>query len=302
MMIRFMKLMLIFAVPVLFFAACDTENGKEELESGWINLYLTDAPIDTDGITGVFITFNEIQYHLQGDEWAVFDEFEGPATVNLMDYTRGIATLMGYFELLPGTYTQIRFMLEAPEHGQGPPTNPGCYLEFEDGTTEPLFVPSGSQSGFKATGKFTVPVNGSVDVTADFDLRKSIVAAGNSGRYILKPTIRLIVNDQAGRIVGEVSNIPEGFGVVIYAYDAGTYTEDEANDPAGEEVRFPNAINSDMVCENNMFHIDYLAEGLYDLIVTLTVEGGFLELAAIIEDVEVLAGQTTYYNIDFSEF
>ncbi len=301
-MLRLMKLVMIFAVPMLFFASCDTDEGREELESGWINLYLTDAPIDTDGITGVFITFNEIQYHLQGNEWMVFDEFEGPVKVNLMDYTHGASTLLGYFDMLPGTYTQIRFMLEAPERDQGPPVNPECYLEFEDGTTEPLFVPSGSQSGFKATGKFSVPVNGSVDVTADFDLRKSIVAAGNSGRYILKPTIRLIVNDQAGRIVGDVSNIPEGFGIVVYAYEAGTYTEDEANDPAEEEVRFPNAINSDMVCDNDMYHIDYLAEGLYDLVVTLTIEGEFSEVAAIIKDVEVVAGQTTHYDIDSSDY
>jgi hypothetical protein len=301
MMLRFVKLLFIFAIPVFFFAACDSDKEQEALEPGKLNLYLTDAPIDTDDITGVFITFSEIQYHTQGNDWMVFDEFDEPVTVNLMDYTHGASTLLGFFEMLPGTYTQIRFMLEAPEHGQGPPVNPGCYLEFEDGTTEPLFVPSGSQSGFKATGKFTVPINGSVDVTADFDLRKSIVAAGNSGRYILKPTIRLIVNDQAGRIVGEVSNVPENNSVVVYAYEADTYTEEEADAPADEEVRFPNAINSDMLCENNMYHIDYLAEGLYDLIVALTLDGEFIEVAGIIEDVEVIAGETTHHNIDISE-
>jgi len=300
-MLRFVKLLFIFAIPVFFFAACDSDKEQEALEPGKLNLYLTDAPIDTDDITGVFITFSEIQYHTQGNDWMVFDEFDEPVTVNLMDYTHGASTLLGFFEMLPGTYTQIRFMLEAPEHGQGPPVNPGCYLEFEDGTTEPLFVPSGSQSGFKATGKFTVPINGSVDVTADFDLRKSIVAAGNSGRYILKPTIRLIVNDQAGRIVGEVSNVPENNSVVVYAYEADTYTEEEADAPADEEVRFPNAINSDMLCENNMYHIDYLAEGLYDLIVALTLDGEFIEVAGIIEDVEVIAGETTHHNIDISE-
>jgi hypothetical protein len=38
-----------------------------------------------------------------------------------------------------------------------------------------------------------VPVNGTVVVTADFDVRKAVVVAGSS--YILKPTIKLIVND-----------------------------------------------------------------------------------------------------------
>jgi hypothetical protein len=38
-----------------------------------------------------------------------------------------------------------------------------------------------------------VPVNGTVVVTADFDVRKAVVIANS--RYILEPTIKLIVND-----------------------------------------------------------------------------------------------------------
>ena len=72
-------------------------------------------------------------------------------------------------------------------------TNPGCYIEFADNSTEPLFVPSGGETGYKAVGQFEVPVNGTVEVTADFDVREAVVVAGS--RYILKPTIKLIVND-----------------------------------------------------------------------------------------------------------
>jgi len=299
-MFRTSKIVFLFLFSVLFFSACDNE--PDPIETGRLKLFLTDAPLDTDGITGVFITFSEIHYHIQGDHWVVFDEFDEAVTVNLMDYTHGETLLMGYFEMPPGTYTQLRFMLEAPEHGQGPPTNPGCYVMFEDGSTEPLFVPSGSQSGYKATGQFSIPLNGVVDVTADFDLRNSIVVTGgNASRYILKPTIRLVVNNEAGRIVGDVYNIPEDQGAVVYAYEAGTYTEEEAEDPADMGTRFPNAINSDMVCENNKYHLDFLAEGMYDLVVASTFDGEFLEVAGIAEGVEVIAGQTTNYPIDLSE-
>ena len=82
-------------------------------------------------------------------------------------------------------------MLDIPEIGP-PPTSPGCYIEFAGNTTEPLFVPSGGQTGYKAIGHFEVSVNGTVEVTADFDVRKAVVVAGSS--YILKPTIKLIVN------------------------------------------------------------------------------------------------------------
>jgi hypothetical protein len=37
-----------------------------------------------------------------------------------------------------------------------------------------------------------VPVNGTVVVTADFDVYKAVVVAGSS--YTLKPTIKLIVH------------------------------------------------------------------------------------------------------------
>jgi hypothetical protein len=83
-------------------------------------------------------------------------------------------------------------MLDIPEKGSHK-ANPGCYIEFADNSTEPLFVPSGNETGYKAIGQFTVPVNGTVEVTADFDVREAVVVADSS--YILNPTIKLTVND-----------------------------------------------------------------------------------------------------------
>lgn len=299
-MMRTIKFIFVFLFFLVTAASCDSETDTEE--NGQLKLYLTDAPVNFDEISGVFITFSEIHYHTQGNSWEVFDDFEEAVTVNLLDYTHGDTKLMGEFDMPPGSYTQIRFMLEAQEHGQDPPVTPDSYIEFEDGSTEPLFVPSGAQTGYKATGTFSVPANGVVEVTADFDVRRSIVkTGGNADTYILKPTIRLIVNDQAGRIVGEVDNLPEDLGVVMYAYEAGTYTEDEASEPEGEEVRFQNAVNSDMVGDNHMYHLDFLAEGMYDVVVTTTLDGDFEEVKGVVEDIEVSAQETTNYDIDMQE-
>lgn len=293
---------ILFIVLFLLATAVSCDTDSDTAEDGQLRLYLTDAPVDADDIVGVYITFSEIHYHSQANAWEVFDEFDEPVTVNLLDYTRGDTKFMGDFDMPPGTYTQIRFLLEAPEQGQGPPTNPGSYIEFEDGTTEPLFVPSGAQSGVKAPGNFSVPANGVVEVTADFDVRKSIVKTGGpSPRYILTPVIRLVVTDQAGRIVGEVSNKPENMDVVVYAYEAGAYTDDEADDPNENDVRFPNAVNSDMVCDEHMYHIDFLAEGMYDLVVTTTVGSEFVAVEGMVEDIEVVAGETTHQDIDIQE-
>jgi hypothetical protein len=281
-------------LPFFMFISCEKDNGNK----GTLKLHITDAPLDSDGITGVFITILEIQYHTSENDWKTFEDFEGPQTYNLLDLTRGKSELLGNLQLESGTYTQIRFVLDAPVFGAGPKSNPGCYLEFEDNSTQNLFVPSGAQTGYKAVGQFTVPVNGSVDVTADFDVRKSVVKAGVSGMYILKPTIRLVVNNQGGAIAGEVSHIPEGTQVVIYAYEAGTYDSSEANDPAIEETRFPGAITSDMVDGSGAYHMAFLAPGAYDLVVAFLLDGEFSEVAGIVENVVVESNLTTNTPID----
>ncbi|MFW6248736.1 MAG: DUF4382 domain-containing protein, partial [Bacteroidota bacterium] len=137
-------MMAVITLMALFFAGCEKDNNK-----GTIKLSITDAPIDSDGISGVYITITDVQYHLSGNDFASFDEFEGPKLFNLLDLTRGVSELLGTLEIEQGTYTQLRFMIDAPDYGLDTPANPGCYLEFEDGTTQPLFVPSGAQTGYK---------------------------------------------------------------------------------------------------------------------------------------------------------
>ena len=163
---------------------------EQALGTGTLKLYLCDAPLDAENVTGVYITINEIQYHLDG-QWTTCEEFEGPATYNLLELTGGNIALLGEFTLPAGYYTQIRFILDIAEKGSSR-ANPGCYIEFADKSAQALFAPSGGKTGYKAIGYFEVLVDGTVEVTADFDASKAVVVAGSS--YILKPTIKLIVD------------------------------------------------------------------------------------------------------------
>ena len=265
-----------------------------ETVTGTLALYLSDAPIDAENVTGVYITINEIQYHVD-DQWTTCGEFEGPQTYNLLELTNGNSTLLSELTLPGGHYNQIRFMLDIPEMGQDP-YNPGCYIEFSDNSTSPLFVPSGNTTGYKAVGQFTVPENGTVQITADFDVRKAVHLADS--HYILRPTIRLVVNNEAGRISGSIANNSTYTDVIVFAYADGTWADTEDDEPVYPESRFPNAVNSGKMCDDGHYTIPLLAAGTYDLVVAGYDAAEFGEVLGFVSDIEVESNHTTHQNID----
>ncbi len=268
-------------------------------ETGTLKLYLSDAPKDDTKIVGVWITIVGIQYHRDGKWVTVNDtDFVGPQTHNLTALTGGVSALLGELELPAGNYTQIRFILDIRGE-QGPSANnTGCWVELTDGTTAPLFCPSGNQTGYKAVGNFTIPVNAEVEVTADWDVQKAVVKAGQSGKYILKPTIRLIVNKQAGNISGSITNGSIYTDIVVYAYEEGTWNAMEDDEPIGEQSRFPKAVSSGQMDEGGNYTLAWLAPETYDLVVAGFYDGDFGEVLGFISDVEVQSEQTTTQDIE----
>jgi len=61
------RLLLSVAIIMVVLAAAGVSCG-ETSGTGTLALYLSDSPIDAENITGVYITINEIQYHLN-DQW-----------------------------------------------------------------------------------------------------------------------------------------------------------------------------------------------------------------------------------------
>jgi hypothetical protein len=273
----------------------DENNGGT---SGTVKMYMTDAPIDDSNVKAVWITVTEVNMKSSGG-WEALSGFTGPKKYNLMDLRDSTAVFMGQDEIPAGSYSEIRFVLDAPEENGPAQSNPGCYIEYKDGTTQPLFVPSGSSSGFKAKGSFDVPLNGTVDVTADFDARKSIVEAGSSGKFLLKPVIRIVVNNQAGAIGGTVTHSGSAGNIVVYTYENGTWADTEDDAPATGSARFPNAVSSSLVQTDNTYILPYLAPMTYDLVVVLNnPDGSFNSVLGFVPDVAVTSKTTTTANID----
>lgn len=284
---------LLIVTVFIAFQACD----NDESQTGTIRLSLTDAPLDNPEIVGVNLAV--IRVDIRGDEgWEVLESFEEPVNIDLLEYREGNAYLLTEQTIAAGKYSEIRLVLDIAEHEGGDAANKGTYLIYSDGTTEPLFVPSGAQSGYKAKGEFVLPPDGVVGLTMDFDARRAVVEAGSTGKYILKPVIRLVADEDVALIEGTVSTETEYPLIRVFAYRDGTYDESETIAEPGD-VEFPNAVTSSTVDENMQFTLAFMESGIYDLVAAVYDENGdFVSVITNIEDVELDAGQILTLPVD----
>jgi hypothetical protein len=136
--------------------------------------------------------------------------------VNLTSLVNGATLSLGNISVPAGTYQQLRLVL-ASNQGNGP--TPANYVLLS-GSTAPqaLTTPSAQQSGYKINGQFTVTANSQVTLSVDFNACRSVVVAGSSGQYILKPVLNLTDDDQSGSITG---NLPTSdAGAMVMAEDS----------------------------------------------------------------------------------
>lgn len=262
-----------FASLAVLMMACSEDSNK-----GRIQLYLADAPVDDANVDGVFLSITGVE--LRGaNGWETVATYEEPVSINILDYQEGKSYFLTEEELTAGTYTEARLMLNASVENGAPNNNPGCYIRYKDGSSQELFVPSGAQSGYKVKGDFTLAPEGTVAVTLDFDVRKSIVSAGASQRYLLKPVVRLIANQNAAIIEGTYEGVEAGSRLVVYAYEKGTYVATEAEADAETGLRFANAVTSTSLDANGNFTLAFLNAGEYDLVfVSIDEEGEFQDV------------------------
>jgi len=291
------KLFLAILMGVFVFAC----NETNENATGKASISITDAPIDDANVEAVFISINSVE--VKGpDGWKTLDAFEEPIKIDLLSYQHGEAYFLTEETLEAAAYNEVRLILDIQEKTNGIQQNTGCYIEYKDGTTQPLFVPSGGQSGYKAKGDFVIPAGGTVALTLDFDVRKAIVKAGNSGKFILKPTVRLVANEDAGLINGTFDAEDSTFNkVVVFAYANDAFDTSETEEPAEEEVRFSNAVTSSTVAEDGTFTLAFMNSGTYDFyFANFNEEGNYAGLIGSNEDVEVGPGAIIELELSLS--
>ena len=292
---RFHKLIgiVLSLTMITLISGCGGGDTSTTANTGTVALSLTDAPTDDENIKGVFVTFTALRYQYadtnesnESDEgWQDVDLNES-RTINLLDLQDGNTTLLNRVELPAGEISHVRFVLDMTK----------CYITFHDDDTNTsleLEVPSGEQTGYKAIGGFTIPAGGIVNVTADFDVRKSVTATGN-GRYKLRPTIKIIDNVEVGEINGTMTLDANGSSVIVYAYEDGSWDDNESN----ITNNFGNAVLSADATDGS-YTLPWLTTGTYDLVVVANdTTGVFENILGYFSNVSVVAGETTTRDIN----
>ena len=208
---------LLFILPQV---ACD----DNETLTSRIVVKLTDAPADYEEVN---IDIQEVQVNLDENEddsgWTSLSGIN-PGVYNLLELTNGLDTLLAEGEVPAGFISQIRLVL-----------GPNNTLVM-DGQEIDLKTPSAQQSGLKV--KLTQELTAGITYTIllDFDAARSIVQAGNSGSYNLKPVIKAFAEALDGSIAGSVSPL-ESQSVVYALQNTDTLGSSFTDDTGGFLVR-----------------------------------------------------------------
>lgn len=231
-------------------AACGTLVGNPEEDDGSkppkpagavtpvapVTFSLTDAPLDD--ARSVLLTVAGLEVSLAGEEW-INVPLKVATEIDLLQYQDGASLPLAEITELPvGTYTQTRLRLSDSVPAK---------IVLTDGSEHELEIPSADKTGIKIVTPFAVEVGKPVALTIDFDLRKSVKrvgggnlgngkgqgnghgqglskkADGEGGRYVMRPVLRLLRDDEAGGIKGDA----KGKIVCVYPVDAET---DDADD------------------------------------------------------------------------
>lgn len=173
-------------------AACGGGGGDGTASgSGTLRLALTDAP--SCGYDAVYVTIEKVRVHQSssaGDNDGGWSEIVlNPARrVDLLGLTNGVLMELGQTPLPTGKYTQMRLVLADTSNGQ----SLANAVVPTVGAEVALKTPSGQQSGVKTNINIDIAENKMADFVLDFDACKSVVRAGASGQYLLKPVVTVI--------------------------------------------------------------------------------------------------------------
>jgi hypothetical protein len=249
-------------------SACG-EEGSSTSGTGTLSLGLMDA--STEDYKAVYITVKEVQVHAgeetdkeDNDSWQVVATPN--KTYNLLELVNGVIEQLGLTDLEAGHYTQLRMIIgETADDGTNTigETHPFAnYIIDNSDAYYELKIPSGYQTGVKIVHGFDIAEDQVTELVLDFDASKSVVKAGNSGKWLLKPTIKVIETKESATISGIVTEVIDQTnqnleGVVVSA---------QQYDPDSEDIKDQVISQGSTITDESGSYLMYLWAGTYNIV------------------------------------
>jgi hypothetical protein len=243
---------------IFILAACGAE-----IDTGTLSLGLSDAT--TAEYNAVYVTIEEVQVH--NDEDGSWQRVASPnKTYNLLELVNGVREQLGITELETAHYTQMRLIIgKSPDDTINFLSESHPYANYiidNADTYYELKIPSGFQTGVKIVGGFDINTDQTTELILDFDACRSVVQAGNSGKWLLKPTIKIASLEDFSIINGTVTDDSdagiEGALVSAQIFNGGT-TETKDDDEL--------IIQAATITDSNGEYKLFVTPGTYNLVV-----------------------------------
>ena len=233
MMKNYFNSVLLCSVLTILLFACQRETRSGSMNKARLQVFLTDDPGDYES---VYIDIKDILINVSDDTTGGWQSLlgENAGVYDLLKLVNDDDTLLADAEIPSGRLHQIRLVLGSEN-----------YVKLEGSPDMiKLETPSAQQSGLKLNIQHDVNAGILYTLVLDFDVAKSIVKTGNA-KYILKPTIRTVLQSAGGSLKGIV--MPSGFQSSVFA------------------VQGPDTVASTFTGSNGGYIIKGLAAGSYDV-------------------------------------
>lgn len=278
------KLFLVCLSTGLLLAACGGGGGSVAVGQGTLSTSLTDA--STNAYKAIYVTIAKVEVHpASGGGWQTVASPN--QTYNLLALVNGVREKLGIASLDAGHYTQMRLILgDKPGSGINILSQPhpfANYLIDQNDTVRELTTPSGTTTGLKIVNGFDISTDQTTELVLDFDAMHSVVVAGSSGKYLLKPTVKVLETSEGAVVSGTVSESGASPPVLL----DGALVTAQVADPTSADARDQVAIETGTLSAADGSYSLFLAPGDYNLV---AVENGYLPACSA---VSLAAGSQT---------
>ena len=259
-----LNVLLLCLLSGLFLAACGG-GGSSDGGQGTLSTSLTDST--TDEYQAVYVTIARVEvHHVDGGTWQTVAEPN--KTYNLLELVNGVRETLGIATLDAGQYTQMRLIIGETADDSlnifSEPHDFANYIIDLNDDVQPLKVPSGTNTGLKVVNGFDINENQTTELILDFDAMRSVVKAGSSGQYLLKPTVKVFESEDYAIVSGRVIDAGTSPAVPLDGAMVTAQVTDSSQPDAKDQV----VIEAGTVTDMNGEYALFLAPAEYNLVAT----------------------------------